>query len=150
MKTKIKRARLEFLFRSNDFFALEKELGREDVKFLESDFVGLVFDHKSLIWYSLICMLLIKKETAELHWIAAFVLSYPLCHLPGAYASALYHTRKAIQLDPNDIELKEFLLLFYEIPDQLVGKEEAIKIANEILEVKPSSSAAKGVLGRMK
>ncbi|WP_278343214.1 hypothetical protein [Parageobacillus thermoglucosidasius] len=58
-----------------------------------------------------------------------------MCHLPDAYASALYHAKRAVELSPEDVSLKEHLLLFYEIPEKLISKEEAKAIAQEILKI---------------
>jgi hypothetical protein len=51
-----------------------------------------------------------------------------------------------MQLAPDDVEIKEYLLLFYNIPDKLINEEEASDLAREILERKPGSKVALEVL----
>lgn len=71
-----------------------------------------------------------------------------LNHLEGAYQAAFFHAKKAVGLSPNDISYKEYLLLFYEIPEQLLTKEEATDIAKEILEEDPENKVSLFVLKR--
>ncbi|QSO46734.1 tetratricopeptide repeat protein [Alicyclobacillus mengziensis] len=59
----------------------------------------------------------------------------------------MFHTRRAIELSPDDVSLKEHLLLFHDIPEKLVTTEEARKIAEEIISVAPDSPTAKSILG---
>ena len=135
--------------RLNDFCELEAALcgvGYEEVRGI---FQEIAFDNRDLIPYTCVCMLLIKRETAQLHYLAAEMLALPLCHIEGAYVSALYHARKAVALDPEDITLKEFLLLFHNIPDMLIEVEEAQKIAQEVLKVRPDSFHAEEILKKI-
>jgi tetratricopeptide (TPR) repeat protein len=104
------------------------------------------YDTESIAPYSFLCGLLIESESSELHYMASELLSNPLCFLAGAYNAALYHARRAAELSPNDISYKEYILLFYNIPEKLIPKEEAICIATEILSVNPNSIVAKDVL----
>ena len=127
-KEGLKRAILD-----NDFSKFESLIKDISKDTLRDVFMEISFDTVSLLSYSIVCMLLIKNETADLHYLASEILFMPLCHLKGAYEAALYHTRKAIILNPDDITLKEFLLLFYEIPERLISKKEAKDVANEIL-----------------
>jgi len=113
---------------------------------LEQMFPQLAFDTQSLAVYGLIIGLLLEAETAQKHAIAEKILSLPLNFIEGANCSALYHLRRAIQLDPDDIEFKQVLLSFHEHPDQLVGKTEAIKVAGEILSKRSDSKIAKRIL----
>jgi tetratricopeptide (TPR) repeat protein len=107
------------------------------------------YDRESITPYSFICSLLCEKESANLHYLASEILVNPLCFLAGAYNAALYHARRAAQLDPNDISIKEYLLLFYNIPDKLISKEEAIEIAREIVNKVPNNKAALDVLSNI-
>lgn len=107
------------------------------------------YDTESITPYSFICSLLFEKESANLHYLASEILANPLCFLAGAYNVALYHARRAAQLDTNDISIKEYLLLFYNIPDKLINKEEAVEIAREIVKKAPNSKAALDVLNNI-
>lgn len=107
------------------------------------------YETESITSYSFICSLLCEQESANLHYLASEILVNPLCFLVGAYNTALYHARRATQLAPNDISIKEYLLLFYNIPDKLISKEEAIEIAREVVKKIPNSKAALDVLSNI-
>jgi len=139
---------IQKLITTNDFASLEQLSTTMDTEEFEEGLLEATFNNKNLLPYTFICMMLMKKETAELHYLAAEILCLPLCFFEGAYASSLYHARKAIELDPDDISLKEFLLYFYKTPDRLITKEEALRVAKEILQKKPDSSAALGIVER--
>ncbi len=138
--------KIQKLVLNNDFNELENLLENVDREELRSGILGFAFQSQSIVAYTIPCMLLIKKDTAELHYIAAEVLATALCHLEGAYSSALYHARRAVELDPTDVSLKEFLLLFHDIPEKLISTEEAKKIAAEVVKEKPDSSSARDIL----
>lgn len=104
------------------------------------------YDTEGITPYSFICSLLCEKESANLHYLASEILVNPLCFLVGVYNAALYHARRAVQLEPNDISIKEFLLLFYNIPEKLISREEAIEIAREVVNKVPNSKAALDIL----
>ncbi|MFJ6267099.1 hypothetical protein ACIQGW_19250 [Lysinibacillus xylanilyticus] len=48
-----------------------------------------------------------------------------------------------MELDEEDIELKEYLLFFYDIPDKLLSKQEAKTLAEEIINLNPKREVAK-------
>lgn len=110
----------------------------------------LGYEKESITIYGFLCSALCDKEDAKLHYLASEVLTMPLCHLEGAYTTGFYHAKKATQMLPNDIELKEALLLFYNIPDNLLNKEDASKLAQDILEKNPYSKVAIDILKEMK
>lgn len=102
----------------------------------------LAFDTKDISLYTFVVSLLLKKETAELHYLASNLLAMPFCFLEGGYVASLYHARKALELDPENINYKEYLLTFYNLPDQIMTKEEALKLAREVLKIYPDSGFA--------
>jgi hypothetical protein len=130
---------------SNDFSSIEKLLNnasRDEIKSL----IDIPFDTGGIITYTIVCMMLIKKETSELHYRAAQILFLPLCYLEGAYSAALYHIRRAIELAPKDKGLKELLIFLHEVPDQVVSKDEAISIARELLKEDSNNKPAQKLL----
>jgi len=141
MKEKIKQ-----LITSGDFQKAIEYIENEDRNILEQVVLELGFDEESISAYSFVCYLINNNETAYYHYLASELLSTALCHLPDAYASALYHAKRAVELSPEDVSLKEHLLLFHDIPEKLISKEEAKAIAQEILKIMPNSEAAKNVL----
>jgi hypothetical protein len=134
----------------NDFDGLKNLLTENDIDSWSEDLVDVVYDTKNLLAYTFVCMTLMKKESSRLHCLAAALLSHSLCYINGAYASALYHVRKAIELDPNDVGLKESLLFFHVIPDQLLSRDEAVQIALEVLKNDHQSIAARDIIERHK
>ena len=108
----------------------------------------IAYDNETIAPYGFVNYLLLDKESSELHYLASYLLSMGLNHLEGAYQTAFFHAKKAVELSPNDNSYKEYLLLFYEIPEQLLTKEEATDIAKKILEKDPENKASLFVLKR--
>ncbi|ODP29526.1 hypothetical protein PTI45_01009 [Paenibacillus nuruki] len=117
---------------SGDFKGANSLIEKEGKDFLEQIVLELGFDEGSIGTYSFVCHLITVKESSDLHYLASELLSTALCHLPDAYSSALFHARRALELNSEDISLKEYLLLFHDIPEQLINKEEARDIARDI------------------
>lgn len=117
-----------------------------DLETLTDTLYLIAYDDETITPYGFVNYLLLDKESSELHYLASFLLSMGLNHLEGAYQTAFFHAKKAVELSPNDISYKEYLLLFYEIPEQLLTKEEATDIAKEILEEDPENKASLFVL----
>ncbi|MGE0009580.1 MAG: hypothetical protein AB7F19_03480 [Candidatus Babeliales bacterium] len=98
--------------------------------------------------YTLAASILIKHEGAAEHGWASYLMAMPLCAYNGAYSVGLFHARRASELEPKNIEYKRFMILFHDIPEQLVDKEEAIKIAQEVLQEDPECGVSLNVLER--
>lgn len=120
--------------------ALVDGLSKDEV---EDYFMELCFKSENIIFYSFVFDMLKEKETAFLHYIASIILSQPLCHLKGAYQAAFFHAKKAIELDKDDVELKEYLLFFNDIPDKLLNDKGAKTLAEKVIKIKPESEIAK-------
>jgi hypothetical protein len=127
---------------NGNFGEVKKIVDNYSIEELSDVLCRVADDVKSIIVYSFVNFLLIDKELPEYHIIAAGLFSIPLFSIPGAYNVALYHVRRALELDSLSVEYREALLFFYDIPDQLVSREEALKVAQEIIKEKPDSSAA--------
>lgn len=106
----------------------------------------LAFDTKNISLYTFIVSVLLQKETPELHYLASNLMAMPFCFLEGGYAAGLYHARRALELDPDNVDYKEYLLTFYGLPDQLMTKAEALELAKEVLKVYPDSGFALKVI----
>jgi len=107
------------------------------------------FEKPSIALYSYICFILYNNETAEKHFFTARLLAHPLCVLEGAYSSALFHMRRAIELDPENSEYKSEILFFYGTPDDVMSAEEASAIAYELLCNNPNDESALEVLKKI-
>lgn len=99
----------------------------------------LAWEKEDVSVYLFIEYLLLKNECADYHRIAADLLQGALCFLSGANWVAYRHCRRALELEPENYRNKESLLSFYDIPDQILSMEEALKIAEEVLREKPDS-----------
>ncbi|MCA1032527.1 hypothetical protein LCL95_16060 [Bacillus timonensis] len=141
MKEKVKQ-----LIMSGDFKEAKVLIEKESGDFLKQIILELGFDEESIGAYSFVFHLITINETSDFHYLASELLSTALCHLPDAYSIALYHARRAIELNPKDVSLKEYLLLFHDIPEQLISKEEAKEIARDIVNIMPNSTVAQNIL----
>lgn len=110
---------------------------------LEDLLMEWAFEEPNMIIYTFICRRLEKDESDELHSLAADILCHPLCHLEGAYLSGFYHAQECVRLAPEKVSYREFLLFFAEIPEKLLDKKIALKLAEDILREIPSSQIAK-------
>lgn len=118
-----------------------------DFKNLMQDIQEAAFIEEDIVYYDFLnYMIQHGYNTAELHYYASEFMATTLNFLPNAYKIAFEHGKKAIELNPNDISLKEYIILFYDIPDQLLDKESAIKYAQEILAIDSGNKTALRVL----
>lgn len=131
---------------SLDFIKAKQFLPQYSSKELYDELMEIGFENNNILSYIFVSYLISCNEDAEYHSLASDILALPLCHYNGSYQASLFHARRALELDPSNIEYKEWILFFYGIPDKLVSREEAIAIAKEILTDKPDSLIAKEVL----
>ncbi|MBK3494978.1 hypothetical protein JFL43_08905 [Viridibacillus sp. YIM B01967] len=82
-----------------------------------------------------------------MHQLAFSILINGLCFLEGAYASALYHARRAVDLsNRKDVNAFLELLFLYSVPEKIVSDKEAVRICSEILELDLQNNTAKAIL----
>lgn len=113
---------------------------------LEDNIMLIALETDNISTYFFILHMLFEKESAELHSLASSLLSGVFTYIPGVYYNAYSHMLKAVQLSPNNYEYMEGLLLFYHIPDKIIDKNTALRIANEILNINPKSESAKSII----
>ncbi|GGE06394.1 hypothetical protein GCM10011571_04400 [Marinithermofilum abyssi] len=111
--------KLENLISSLNFTEAKSVVDRLSENEIESFFIDLAFKTENILFYTFIFDMIKENEKASLHYIASLILSQPLCHLEGAYQAAFFHAKRAVELDEYDVELKEYLLLFNDIPSLL-------------------------------
>jgi len=132
-------------------FVKAKELASQmNMDTLRDTLFLLAYEGGSIAPYGFVNYLLLEEETSEIHYITSYLLSMALNHLEGAYQIAFHHAKKAAELLPNDMSYKEYLLFFHTIPERLLRKDEAVKIANIILENEPNNKAALLVIKEIK
>ncbi|WP_409304191.1 hypothetical protein [Peribacillus sp. SCS-155] len=114
---------------------------------LSEHIIEAAFDRGSLIFYTFVCHMITKYEDFKLHDLAFVLLASPLCHLEGAYFSALFHARKSVELtEQKDIGSLEQLVFLQGIPDPVLSDEEAISACRKILQLDPEHETATEIL----
>ena len=108
----------------------------------------LAYDKETINSYGFLCHILKKHEKAVYHAIASVLLSNAVNYLPYVYHLALFHQRRAVELEPTNVGYKEYLLYFNDIPEKVLSDKEAIKIAKEILVLDPKNEVASRVIKR--
>ena len=91
-------------------------------------------------------LLVNDSNNANLHYCIAELYTTVFNILPGGYEKAFKHAQKAIELAEDDLNYKEFILLFYELPTPLLSKDVAVKYATELLKADANNQAAKLVM----
>ena len=139
---------LQKLISLGSFLEAKKLIHDMGVKQLKDTLVTIGYDNENICAYSFVCFLIFAEEKAEYHALAGEVLVQFFPYLTGAYETALYHTRRAIELDPNDIDNYGMLLFFHALPliKPLISQEEARSIAIKILAVNPNHVPAQHII----
>ena len=119
---------------------LIKNIDRELLnKEIQDVLLEVSFSKQSMVPYAVILKLLFEEESANLHAFASILLSNPLCWIEGAYYAGFYHQKRAIELEPQNIAFKEYLLSYNLLPDKILSDEEALKICKQILKDDPDN-----------
>lgn len=106
----------------------------------------LAYDMESICVYSFVQYMISKTNSPLWIELAIDVMVHPLCYFEGAYSAALFHARELLKLEYNVMNL-EMILFFYNIPDKLIKKSEAVSIANELLNIEADNKVALRILG---
>ncbi|MGR2741984.1 hypothetical protein CN553_08345 [Bacillus cereus] len=135
---------LENLITSADFEEAEKLFKNNNFEEFSEEILYVTYENSSITKYSFINYLLMKKESSDLHDLAFDLLVNPLCHIEGAYHSALYHAKKSVELTKEEnMDSLLQLLFLHSVPDKLISDTKAIEICNKILELDASNEIAK-------
>ncbi|MGX5481051.1 hypothetical protein ACWKTG_26420 [Bacillus thuringiensis] len=135
---------LENLITSADFEEAEKLFKNTNFEEFSEEILYVTYENSSITKYSFINYLLMKKESSDLHDLAFDLLVNPLCHIEGAYHSALYHAKKSVELTKEEnVDSLLQLLFLHSVPDKLISDTKAIEICNKILELDASNEIAK-------
>jgi len=131
---------------SGNFEKACKIVDELSLDFFTKKLLSLAYKNTSLVYYSFVQYLIAKNECADFHSIASQLLSTSLCVLKGAYASAYFHALRAIEIEPENMKHKEFLLFFYKNPENVLPAAKAMETATEILAKDPENKIAQEVL----
>lgn len=107
----------------------------------------LAWDTKNILIYLFIDYVNKIDERVLYHEIAYDILTGGLSHIEGAYQLALFHNKRLIELVPNSIEYKEWMLFFYDV--KVISKEDTKKLANDILKRDKNNKLANEILQRI-
>ena len=131
-----------------EFSKAENLMKKITIKDLDEILFSLAYDKETINSYGFLCHILKKHEKAVYHAIASVLLSNAVNYLPYVYHLALFHQRRAVELEPTNVGYKEYLLYFNDIPEKVLSDKEAIKIAKEILVLDPKNEVASRVIKR--
>ncbi|MBG9582878.1 hypothetical protein ABE42_27560 [Bacillus thuringiensis] len=135
---------LENLITSANFEEVEKLFENNNFEEFSEEILYVTYENSSITKYSFINYLLMKKESSDLHDLAFDLLVNPLCHIEGAYHSALYHAKKSVELTKEEnVDSLLQLLFLHPVPNKLISDTKAIEICNKILELDASNEIAK-------
>jgi hypothetical protein len=129
------------------FTDLYKLLSQKNDKEIESILFTVAYDYDSLLVYTFINAIIQKNETANWHYIASSIMATAFNQVNNGYQIAYYHALKAIELSPESLELKNYILLFYSIPERLLNKDLALDYARAVYDYDNNNNAARQVLG---
>ncbi|MBM3894523.1 hypothetical protein FJ366_02925 [Candidatus Dependentiae bacterium] len=104
--------------------------------------------------YSFVWAMIREEEKVDLHLLAAefFLDQYVPFLAKGYYGRegvAFFHTHRAVELEPENVEIIEQLLEIYELTPESFEPEEAKVFVEKVLAQKPESKAALHVLGEL-
>lgn len=117
-----------------------KQLPYDDIERL---LLKIGFDYEqNLTLYAFICHLIKKHECIEYHMIAQSILCGPLCHIDGAYRTALYHNRTVLDIDKNNLNGNLMMLFYSTLSEPLIDKKEAMEYAYNVLKIEPDNAVA--------
>ncbi|MEC4620102.1 hypothetical protein VST04_18540 [Bacillus paranthracis] len=136
--------KLENLITSADFEEAEKSFTNNSFKDFSEEMLYVTYENSSITNYSFINYLLMKKESSDLHDLSFDLLVNPLCHIDGAYHSALYHATRSVELtNEENVDSLLQLLFLHSVPDKLISDKKTIAICNKILALDASNKIAK-------
>lgn len=143
--------KLENLITSADFEEAEKLFKNNNFEDFSEAMLYVTYENGIITNYTFINYLLTKKESSEFHDLAFDLLVNPLCHIEGAYHSALYHAKRSVDLTKEEnVDSLLQLLFLHSVPDKLISNEKAIAICNKILELDASNEIAKETIQELR
>jgi hypothetical protein len=141
------------LLNALEFGKLEKILSAKPFKEMEDILYRLAYnpntEESNLLVYTFMQNMMYKQESSTIHLSLSRLMGSILNHIEHAEQIGLYHGLRALELDPDNLAIKEYLLYYNHIPERLLADDKAIALAHEIVKVNPSSKAAAMTLGKL-
>lgn len=90
-------------------------------------------------------------KTNDYFWCDCIIslLLNPLCFIEGAYQLAYHYAKLMLSHNRSEENLVQ-ILFFNEIPEKLLAKANAIKIAEEVISLNPNNETARNALNKLK
>ncbi len=105
---------------------------------------------KDITAYAFVWILIYENESAFLHDLAAELFLVGFANRVGAHGVIFFHTHRAAELEPENIELQEKLLNLYEPGHESFDVAETKALAERVLVAKPNSQQAQRVFKLLK
>lgn len=105
--------------------------------------------HQSVALYTYAFFMLLDQETARGHVLAGRLL-LQLKSVCGAQSGALFHARRAVELEPHSLQTLAFLLSFYTLSEPLLSDDEACVYAQQLLAIDPEHAMALEMMQKLK
>lgn len=115
---------------------------------LEDYLVAAAYETGNLSFYLFSEYLILVEDKAYCYYMAAFLLVNAFTYVEGAYYIAFEYIKNAVKKDLDNIGYKEFMLFFYDIPDRLLSYEDAVQVAESILNIDKNNQIAKNIMER--
>lgn len=133
---------------SGNFEKAFREIDMDDFEEARQEVMEGAYKTENIKFYDFLAYIIEKHEgSARMHYYASELIVAAFRYILDASHIAFKHARKAIELAPQDVSLKEYILLFYEMPDRLLEKSLAVQYARDILQADPQNQAARQILG---
>ena len=138
--------RVKALLDSHDFDTLYTAFEDKSEEQIADTLLVTAYDDENLLTYTFSNYVLSKEQSSKWHYIASFLMVMGFNHLTYGYQVAYYHALKAVELNPSDVSLKEYILLFYSIPEKLLPEKMAVAFAHDIYKVKSDNMVVNMIL----
>jgi hypothetical protein len=138
--------RVKALLDSHDFDTLYTAFEDKSEEQIADTLLVSAYDDENLLTYTFSNYVLSKEQSSKWHYIASFLMAMAFNHLTYGYQVAYYHALKAVELNPSDVSLKEYILLFYSIPEKLLPEKMAVAFAHDISKVKSDNMVVNMIL----
>lgn len=120
-------------------------------KELESYLYILADDESNLCAYAFSCFLLLKREVIFYHKLAYLIIGFACPYLKGSAEAASHHARRIFELSlPDNPAEGARILSLFDTPDKPIEEEEAIYVAQIMLEKDPLNEQALQIISLLK
>jgi len=99
-----------------------------------------ISSEKNITAYGFIWAMINQQETAQLQLLAAQFFAIHFNDLKGAPSIVFFHTHRAAELKPDNLEIQEQLLSLYEPGNESFDLEETKALVERVLNINPKSA----------